>query len=255
MPPKATQNKSAKAKSSPNKKKTPRALLKIEQPKKLFSQNALKRLVNIAGAARITAGAVNVCKEFAEVMIYELAKLSACSARFNNRRSLQKGDIEFACAVIGTPILAPTKDFQKLAVKTKAVRLDEEGKVKSARTNKDGAVIKTKSATNAKRKIAFYQKNHSGKVVFSFAPFRKQISYVFQENFSDFGFESMSADGKVFRVKLSKEYKILFQYAIETVLARILADTFNICAIAKKKTIDEVILRQAALNHFNGLLV
>ena len=244
-----------KAKNSPKTKKSPRVAKKIERPQYLFSNKALKRLLKVSGATRITAEAVETCKGFVETMIYELAKLACASALFNKRKGLKNSDIEFACHEFGVPILAPTHDFGRLTVRQKAKNLDEAGKVipKVARTRADGTVIKTKSTTNAKREGAFLQKNHSGKVLFSSTPFVRQISYVIQENFNNFCLTEI--DGTAFKVRLSKEFKRLFQFAVETVLCRIFTASYRVCIIAKRKTVNSVILRDVALGHFKGLLV
>lgn len=243
-----TKTASPKTKSaSPKTKKAEKKVVKrerkpvlYERERNLFSRSALKRLLSLVGPANLSSDSFDECVDMTHKLVNELVRLSACSAKFQGRRSLQKSDIEFATLSLGFPVLAPINDFKKLPLKKAVPKKNTENE------------IKFKNSTKALRKSTWYQKRHAGTgaVVFAFAPLRRQIAYILQENSDSFGFDTNGANSKV---KISKEYKISFQYTLETILQRILADAYNICIIAGIKTLKPHIIRQASLNYVGFL--
>jgi len=244
MPRKANQStKSPNSKAKAGNRKGNKQVAPRKREDNPFNNAAIKRLSYVAGISIMSKQAADACRDYAEVIIQELVRLSACSAVFNKRKSLQKVDIEFASAALGLHVLASSADFKKLQTKPKIKR----------EAGAEPSKIRIKNATKAKRSIKYFQSHSENRVVFASAPLRRRISEILRDNYEFFGLVTANEDGVVPKVKFSDEYKKLFQYTLEAVLYRILHDAYIICGTTPKVTVTSLAVRAAAHIHFHGL--
>lgn len=211
-----------------------KASVSVDRP---FKDPSLKRLCNLAGSKRNRLEAIHTLNEVAQKITESVLLQCLCSLTASrSENTLQKSHIQSACNALGIKLLVSDSKFSRLEVKKKAPKAEGDADTKTR---------KFRTSVSTKNTVHHYQKRSDGKLVGSSNNFRIYVRKTADDLYKNFP-KKANAKGDL---RFSKDFKVLFQVAVESILVMIISDAVVVSALQNRMSMRSVDIRFAANNH------
>lgn len=197
-----------------------------------FGKPAFKRLCYAAGFSTVGKELYGNVLIATDQICYQLLRSACASSTLAGRKTLNENDLAFACQANKTPLLSSAVNIKRI-------------KIKKAGVKKENGRNTSRNVLSA-NKIRYYQKESVGTIMFSSTPFVRK----FKEMLSGKKDELIFASDELPR--MTKNFKILLQLTVQTILVRILSDAFLAASFFGRKSVTSALFKHTASNYFGG---
>ena len=182
-----------------------------------FGKPAFKRLCYAAGITVVGKDLYDNVLLVTDMVCHTLLRSAVASSSLSGRKTLNESDLVFACQANGTPLLSSALNIKRIKIKKQAAK-DPDAKPRKSSRN-----------VMSENKVKYYQKESVGTLMFSSTPFVRKFKQLMETRKSEMIFSGDEIP------RMNKEFKVLLQLTLQTILIRILSSALISCKLYSKE--------------------